>query len=95
MAVREVPGKKVYVAGDTEIRALKGIDIAFLPMTLPCTMSVENAAELTPKVICSCRYRDSSKADVGQLSRLVGKEGETRVRGRYAGKSRSAQQRGE
>jgi alpha-L-fucosidase len=52
-------GKKVYIAGDTEdtaeMRALKGIDIAFLPMNLPYTMSVEKAADairqFKPKVV--------------------------------------------
>ena len=52
-------GKRVYIAGDTEdtaeMRALKGIDIAFLPMNLPYTMSVEKAAEairqFKPKVV--------------------------------------------
>ncbi len=36
-------GKRVYIAGDTEdipeMRALKSIDIAFLPMNLPYTMA--------------------------------------------------------
>jgi L-ascorbate metabolism protein UlaG (beta-lactamase superfamily) len=45
----QMGGTKVYVAGDTEdtpeTRALKGIDVAFLPMNLPYTMSVEKAAE--------------------------------------------------
>ena len=51
-------GKRVYVAGDTEctseIRALKNIDIAFIPMNLPYTMPAE-AAECVkafrPKVV--------------------------------------------
>jgi L-ascorbate metabolism protein UlaG (beta-lactamase superfamily) len=47
--VLTVGGKRVYVAGDTEdtpeMRALMGIDVAFLPMNLPYTMSVEKAAE--------------------------------------------------
>ena len=38
---------RVYIAGDTEdipeMRNLKNIDIAFLPMNLPWTMSVEQA----------------------------------------------------
>ena len=42
-------GKRVYIAGDAEdmpeMRSLKGIDIAFLPMNLPYTMSVAKAAE--------------------------------------------------
>jgi L-ascorbate metabolism protein UlaG (beta-lactamase superfamily) len=37
--------RKIYVAGDTEntreMKALKGIDIAFLPMNLPYTMTPE------------------------------------------------------
>jgi len=47
--VLTIGGKRVYIAGDTEdtpeTRALKGIDVAFLPMNLPYTMSVEKAAE--------------------------------------------------
>jgi len=41
--------KKVYVAGDTEnvpeMKALKDIDIAFLPMNLPYTMTPEMVAD--------------------------------------------------
>ena len=47
--VLTIGGKRVYIAGDTEdvpeMRALKGIDVAFLPMNLPYTMSVEKAAD--------------------------------------------------
>ncbi|MGE0450499.1 MAG: MBL fold metallo-hydrolase [Vicinamibacterales bacterium] len=42
-------GKRVYFAGDTEctpeMKALKGIDVAFVPMNLPYTMSPAEAAE--------------------------------------------------
>ncbi|GAI90372.1 unnamed protein product, partial [marine sediment metagenome] len=41
--------KKIYVAGDTEntpeMKALKDIDIAFLPMNLPYTMTPEMVAD--------------------------------------------------
>ncbi|WP_299840648.1 MBL fold metallo-hydrolase [uncultured Paracoccus sp.] len=41
-------GKRVYIAGDTEdipeMKALTGIEVAFLPMNLPYTMTVEQAA---------------------------------------------------
>ena len=41
--------KKVYVAGDTEntpeMKAMKGIDVAFLPMNLPYTMTPEMVAD--------------------------------------------------
>jgi L-ascorbate metabolism protein UlaG (beta-lactamase superfamily) len=51
--------KHVYIAGDTEdtpeMRALTGIDVAFLPMNLPYTMSVDQAADAVaafkPKVV--------------------------------------------
>lgn len=45
----ELGGKRVYIAGDTEcvpeIRALEAIDVAFLPMNLPFTMTPTEAAE--------------------------------------------------
>jgi len=41
--------KRIYIAGDTEntpeMKALKGIDIAFLPMNVPYTMSPEMVAD--------------------------------------------------
>ena len=47
--VLTVGGQRVYIAGDTEdtpeMRALSGIDIAFLPMNLPYTMAIEQAAD--------------------------------------------------
>jgi L-ascorbate metabolism protein UlaG (beta-lactamase superfamily) len=42
-------GKRLYFAGDTEcvpeIRALKNIDVAFMPMNLPYTMPPSEAAD--------------------------------------------------
>jgi L-ascorbate metabolism protein UlaG (beta-lactamase superfamily) len=91
--VLTVGGKRVYVAGDTEdtpeMRALKGIDVAFLPMNLPYTMSVEKVAEaikqFKPKVVYPYHFRsqDGTKADFGQLRRLVGEGSEIRVREWY------------
>jgi L-ascorbate metabolism protein UlaG (beta-lactamase superfamily) len=90
-------GKRVYVAGDTEdtpeMRALQGIDVAFLPMNLPYTMSLEKAAEairqFKPKIVYPYHYRshDGTKADFGQLRKLVGEDRgvEIRVRDWYAG----------
>lgn len=44
-------GTRIYIAGDTEdipeMRALKDITIAFLPMNLPYTMDVDQAASAT------------------------------------------------
>jgi L-ascorbate metabolism protein UlaG (beta-lactamase superfamily) len=86
-------GKRIYVAGDTEdtpeMRALKGIDVAFLPMNLPYTMSVEKAAEaireFKPKIVYPYHYRsqDGTKADFEKLKRLVGDGVEIRVREWY------------
>lgn len=62
--------KVVYVAGDTEptpeMLALTGIEVAFLPMNLPYTMTVEQAAEAVntfkPKVVYPYHYSDSDLA---------------------------------
>ena len=59
--------KRVYVAGDTEcvaeIKALKNIDVAFLPMNLPYTMPPNEAAacakEFKPKVLYAYHFGDS------------------------------------
>jgi L-ascorbate metabolism protein UlaG (beta-lactamase superfamily) len=56
--------KNIYIAGDTEdtdeIRALKGIDVAFLPMNLPYMMTVQKAAEairqFKPKIVYPYNY---------------------------------------
>jgi L-ascorbate metabolism protein UlaG (beta-lactamase superfamily) len=88
-----IGGKRVYIAGDTEdipeMRTLRNIDIAFLPMNLPYTMSVEKAAEairqFKPKVVYPYHYRshDGTKADFGQFRKLVGEGVEIRVREWY------------
>jgi L-ascorbate metabolism protein UlaG (beta-lactamase superfamily) len=57
--------RRVYIAGDTEctdeMRALKGIDAAFVPMNLPYTMPTGEAAECVkafkPKVVFPYHYR--------------------------------------
>lgn len=57
--------KRLYIAGDTEctpeMRALKDIDIAFIPMNLPYTMPPSEAAECVkafkPKVVYPYHYR--------------------------------------
>ena len=59
--------KKVYVAGDTEnipeMKSLKGIDVAFLPMNLPYTMTPEMVADATkafkPKILYPYHYGDT------------------------------------
>ena len=56
--------KRVFVAGDTEnvpeIKALKNIDVAFLPMNLPFTMTPEQVADVAkamrPKILYPYHY---------------------------------------
>jgi L-ascorbate metabolism protein UlaG (beta-lactamase superfamily) len=82
--------KKVYVAGDTEdtpeMRALSGIDVAFLPMNLPYTMDEEHAADAVkafkPKVVYPYHYRGS---DTRKFADLVGDAAEVRLRDWYGG----------
>ena len=78
--------KRVYVAGDTEgteeMKALKDIDIAFLPCNLPYTMTPEAAAEAArafkPKIIYPYHQGKSDPAKVKKLLADV-KEIEVRV----------------
>jgi L-ascorbate metabolism protein UlaG (beta-lactamase superfamily) len=74
--VLEVDGRRIYIAGDTEdipeMRALEGIDIAFLPMNLPYTMDVAQAASAVaafgPRVVYPYHYGES---DIAEFARLV------------------------
>jgi len=80
--------KIVYVAGDTEptpeMLALQNVDLAFLPMNLPYTMTVEQAAEalntFKPKVVYPYHYGET---DLAPLDDLVGDATEVRLRNWY------------
>lgn len=58
-------GKRVFIAGDTEcvpeIKALKNIDVAFIPMNLPYTMPPSEAADCVkafmPKVVIPYHFQ--------------------------------------
>lgn len=78
--VIEKGGFRVYIAGDTagtpEMRAMQNIDIAFVPMNLPYTMSVEEAADAVlafkPKIVYPYHYRGpAGLADVAKFKQLV------------------------
>jgi L-ascorbate metabolism protein UlaG (beta-lactamase superfamily) len=81
--------KKIYVAGDTEntpeMAALTGIDIAFLPMNQPYTMTPEQAADAVkafkPKVVYPYHYKGT---DPQKFVDLVGNTAEVRLRDWYA-----------
>ncbi|MCF3974210.1 MBL fold metallo-hydrolase [Paracoccus salsus] len=73
--VLNVGGKRFYIAGDTEptpeMRALTDIDVAFLPMNLPYTMTVQQAAEavaaFAPAVVFPYHHRGSDIQEFAQL----------------------------
>ncbi|MDP9249718.1 MAG: MBL fold metallo-hydrolase [bacterium] len=78
--VVENGGGRIYISGDTsgtpEMRGLKDIDIAFVAMNLPYTMSVEEAAgavlEFAPKKVYPYHYRISEGfSDVAKFKQLI------------------------
>ena len=78
---------RVYVAGDTEnvpeMKALKGISVAFLPMNLPYTMTPEMVADAArafkPRILYPYHCGETDPARVVALLKDV-KEIEVRVR---------------
>jgi L-ascorbate metabolism protein UlaG (beta-lactamase superfamily) len=66
---------RVYVAGDTEntpeMKALQDIDVAFLPMNLPYTMTPEMLADaaraLRPKILYPYHYGDTDTEELVEL----------------------------
>ena len=77
--------KRVYVAGDTEntpeMKALDGIDVAFLPMNLPYTMTPEMVADAArafhPAVLYPYHFGET---DPKQLTELLKDEPDIEVR---------------
>ena len=78
-------GKRLYVSGDTEavpeMKALKNIDIAFVCMNLPYTMTPEEAAAgvkaFRPKVVYPYHHRGS---DIKAFAALLKDEKGVEVR---------------
>jgi L-ascorbate metabolism protein UlaG (beta-lactamase superfamily) len=78
---------RVYVAGDTEnvpeIKALKNIDVAFLPMNLPFTMTPEQVSDVAkaimPKVLYPYHFGQTDAGKVAELLKDV-KGIEVRIR---------------
>jgi len=77
--------KRVFVAGDTEntpeMKALKDIDIAFLPMNLPYTMTPEMVADAAkafrPTILYPYHYGNT---DTSKLVELLKDEADIEVR---------------
>lgn len=73
-------GVRVYISGDTEdipeMRALTNIDMAFVCMNLPYTMTVDQAADAVaafkPKAVYPYHYRGTDgMADVASFKQMV------------------------
>jgi L-ascorbate metabolism protein UlaG (beta-lactamase superfamily) len=83
--VLTIGGKRIYIAGDTEntpeMKALKEIDIAFLPMNLPYTMTpamVADAAKaFRPKILYPYHF---GKTNPQELVKLLKDEKDIKVR---------------
>ena len=73
--VLTVGDKRIYVAGDTEnipeMKTLKNIDVAFLPMNLPYTMTPEMAADAAlsfkPAILYPYHYGETDPARLVDL----------------------------
>lgn len=78
-------GISIYIAGDTEntpeMKALRGIDIAFLPMNLPYTMTPEMVADaasaMQPAILYPYHYGNT---DVRDLKKLLEKNKTIEIR---------------
>jgi L-ascorbate metabolism protein UlaG (beta-lactamase superfamily) len=79
--------RRLYIAGDTEntreMKALKGIDIAFLPMNLPYTMTPEMVADAAlafrPKVLYPYHFGETDTSVIQALLASA-KDVEVRIR---------------
>ena len=72
-------GTRIYLSGDTEgipeMRALKNIDVAFICMNVPYTMTPEEAADAVkafhPKVAIPYHYRGNPPTDVTAFQKAL------------------------
>lgn len=78
--ILEANGERIYIAGDTgptsEMKALSGIDTAFIPMNLSYTMNTEEAADAVlsfkPKKVIPYHYRgENGLSDINRFKELV------------------------
>jgi L-ascorbate metabolism protein UlaG (beta-lactamase superfamily) len=91
--------RRVYVAGDTEctdeMRALKNIDIAFVPMNLPYTMPPAEAAACVkafkPKAVYPYHYRGQNPEEF--KAALAGESVEVRLLNWYPSQPAGSPQR--
>lgn len=73
--VLTIGGKKIYIAGDTEntpeMKALRNIDVAFLPMNLPYTMTpamvADAALAFKPKILYPYHFGETDTNEIIKL----------------------------
>jgi L-ascorbate metabolism protein UlaG (beta-lactamase superfamily) len=80
--VLTIGGQRIYISGDTgdaaELRALPNIDVAFLCMNIPFTMTVSQATNCVrgfqPRIVYPYHYRDQSGAmtNAARFKQLLG-----------------------
>ncbi len=84
-----VSGTRIYIAGDTEptpeLLALRNIDIAFLPVNQPYTMTVEQAVQavkaIRPTIFYPYHYGEVEQpTDLEALTAALEKVTEVRIR---------------
>jgi L-ascorbate metabolism protein UlaG (beta-lactamase superfamily)/acetyl esterase/lipase len=93
--ILEFAEKRIYISGDTddipEMRDLKNIDVAFVCMNQPFTMTIQQAAsavlEFKPKIIYPYHYRDMNGfSDIEAFKEIVAKSNgniDVRIRNWY------------
>ena len=80
--ILKIGDKKFYIAGDTEntpeMKALKGIDVAFLPMNLPYTMTPEMVADASmafrPQILYPYHFGETNTNEIIGLLKDTGIE---------------------
>ncbi|MDE7305665.1 MAG: MBL fold metallo-hydrolase, partial [Alistipes sp.] len=84
-----IGGMRIYIAGDTEptpeMKALRDVDIAFLPVNQPYTMTVDQAVEvirhMKPVLFYPYHYGQvEEQTDLDRLAREVEALGTTEIR---------------
>lgn len=80
--ILKIGDKKFYIAGDSEntpeMKALKGIEVAFLPMNLPYTMTPEMVADAAmafrPKILYPYHFGETNTNEIIGLLKDTGIE---------------------
>ena len=83
-----IGGLRIYIAGDTEdipeMNQLKNIDIAFLPVNQPYTMTVDQAVKaakiINPHILYPYHYGETNVKEIAPKLKSVAPKIEVRIR---------------